>query len=96
MRLAGRVTRAFLGLRLDCAECHNHPFAAWKQTDFQGLAAFFGQTHIGFTGVRDGDGEYEVEDKKTQLKKTVAPRRPVRPGAPARERAPAASAWPPG
>src|SRR4051794_30959580 len=76
VRLAGRVTRAFLGLRLDCAECHNHPFATWKQADFQSLSAFFGQTHIGFTGVRDGDGEYEVEDKKTQLKKTVAPRVP--------------------
>ena len=66
MRLAGRVTRAFLGLRLDCAQCHDHPFAAWKQTDFQGLAAFFGQTHIGFTGIHDGAGEYEVEDRKTQ------------------------------
>jgi Protein of unknown function (DUF1549)/Protein of unknown function (DUF1553) len=79
VRLAGRVTRAFLGLRLDCAECHNHPFAQWKQTDFQGFSAFFGQTHIGFTGVRDGDGEYEVEDKKTQLTKTVAPRVPFAP-----------------
>jgi hypothetical protein len=79
VRLAGRVTRAFLGLRLDCAECHNHPFAEWKQTDFQGFSAFFGQTHIGFTGVRDRDGEYEVEDKKTQLKKAVAPRVPFAP-----------------
>src|SRR6516162_5543813 len=39
VRLAGRVTRAFLGLRLDCAECHDHPFASWKQTEFQGLSA---------------------------------------------------------
>lgn len=79
VRLAGRVTRAFLGLRLDCAECHNHPFAEWKQADFEGLSAFFGQTHIGFTGVRDGEGEYEVEEKRTQLKKTVAPRVPFAP-----------------
>ncbi len=43
-RLASRVSRAFLGLRLDCAQCHNHPFASWKQRDFQGLAAFFGPT----------------------------------------------------
>jgi hypothetical protein len=54
VRLAGRVTRAFLGLRLDCAQCHNHPFAEWKQSDFQGVAAFFGQTHLGFTGIHDG------------------------------------------
>lgn len=75
VRLAGRVTRAFLGLRLDCAQCHNHPFAAWKQADFERLSAFFGQTSIGFGGVRDGTGEYEVEDKK-QEKKVVPPRVP--------------------
>ena len=76
VRLAGRVTRAFLGLRLDCAECHNHPFAAWKQADFQSLSAFFGQTRIGFTGVREGDGEYEVEDKKAKVQRVVVPRVP--------------------
>ena len=94
VRLAGRVTRAFLGLRLDCAECHNHPFAAWKQADFQGFSAFFGQTHIGFTGVRDKDGEYEVEDKKTQAKKTVGPARALRARVAAARRARAARSWP--
>jgi hypothetical protein len=79
VRLAGRVTRAFLGLRLDCAQCHNHPFADWKQADFQALAAFFGQTHLGFIGVHDGPGEYEAEDRKTGEKKVVAPRVPFAP-----------------
>ena len=73
VRLAGRVTRAFLGLRLDCAECHNHPFASWKQTDFRGFAAFFGQTHIGFAGLYDGPGEYQVEDKLTKELAPVPP-----------------------
>jgi hypothetical protein len=76
VRLAGRVTRAFLGLRLDCAQCHNHPFAEWKQSDFQGLSAFFGQTHIGFTGIYDGPGEYEVKDRKTQEMRTIYPQVP--------------------
>jgi hypothetical protein len=79
VRLAGRVTRAFLGLRLDCAECHDHPFAAWKQSDFQGLSAYFGQTHLGFTGIYTGPGEYEPEDRKTSQKKVVAPRVPFAP-----------------
>jgi hypothetical protein len=79
VRLAGRVTRAFLGLRLDCAQCHNHPFADWKQSDFQGLSAFFGQTHLGLTGVHDGPGEYEAENRKTGEKKVVAPRVPFAP-----------------
>ena len=41
-RLAARVARAFLGARIDCAQCHDHPFQPWKQADFRGLAAFFG------------------------------------------------------
>ncbi|MCI0683457.1 MAG: DUF1549 and DUF1553 domain-containing protein [Gemmataceae bacterium] len=76
IRLAGRVTRAFLGIRLDCAQCHNHPFAEWKQTDFQALAAFFGQTHIGFTGVYDGDGEFEATEHSTNETRVAAPRVP--------------------
>jgi hypothetical protein len=79
VRLAGRVTRAFLGLRLDCAQCHNHPYADWKQADFQGLSAFFGQTHLGFTGVYDGPGEYEAENRKNKTKKLVLPRVPFAP-----------------
>lgn len=35
--------RVFLGRRLDCAQCHNHPFENWSQDQFWGLAAFFGQ-----------------------------------------------------
>lgn len=76
VRLAGRVTRAFLGLRIDCAQCHNHPFADWKQKDFEGFSAYFGQTHISLRGITDGPGEYEVEDSKTQQKRIVEPRVP--------------------
>jgi hypothetical protein len=39
--LAAGVARVFLGIRLECAQCHKHPFAAWKQEQFWGLAAFF-------------------------------------------------------
>lgn len=76
VRLAGRVTRAFLGLRLDCAQCHNHPFAEWKQADFQALSAFFGQTHLGFTGVYDGPGEYEIKDRTSEAARIITPRVP--------------------
>ena len=34
--------RVFFGRRLDCAQCHNHPFETWSQDQFWGLAAFFG------------------------------------------------------
>ncbi|MEZ6126263.1 MAG: DUF1549 domain-containing protein [Planctomycetaceae bacterium] len=58
--LAGRTVRAFLGQRIDCAQCHNHPFDIWKQTDFEGLAAFYGQARVKVGGVID----CEVEEGK--------------------------------
>jgi hypothetical protein len=42
-QIAARTARAFLGMRLECATCHDHPFEPWKQTDFWGYAAFFAQ-----------------------------------------------------
>ncbi len=42
--LAAQTSRAFLGIRLECAQCHDHFFdKRLKQTDFWGLAAFFAQ-----------------------------------------------------
>jgi ferric-dicitrate binding protein FerR (iron transport regulator) len=40
-RLAASAARLFLGVQLQCAQCHNHPFTGWKQDDFWGMAAFF-------------------------------------------------------
>ncbi len=64
-KLAIRVTRAFLGLRLDCAQCHDHFLEpTWKQTHFQALAAYFGQTKHTVTNITDkGEGEYRFEDR---------------------------------
>jgi hypothetical protein len=39
--LAATTARLFLGARLECAQCHDHPFARWKREQFWGLAAFF-------------------------------------------------------
>lgn len=35
------TARAFLGIRLDCAQCHDHPFDRWKQKHFWNMAAFY-------------------------------------------------------
>jgi hypothetical protein len=35
------VAQVFLGVRLQCARCHHHPFDQWSQQDYYGLAAFF-------------------------------------------------------
>ena len=38
---------AFLGVRLQCAECHKHPFDQWSQTDFQQFTALFDRVYSG-------------------------------------------------
>ncbi len=79
-RLAGRVARAFLGVRIDCAQCHNHPFEKWKQRDFQGLAAFFGQAESTLGGIRDNPAaHYEMENRKTGAHEKVDPAVPFLP-----------------
>ena len=73
-KLAGRTVRAFLGQRIDCAQCHNHPFADWKQGQFEGLAACFGEVSISGIGVEDNrKGPYKVQDRMTLQDREVAP-----------------------
>ena len=44
-QLAANSARAFLGLNIDCAQCHDHPFARWSQESFWETAAFFARTN---------------------------------------------------
>jgi hypothetical protein len=39
--LAGSTARLFLGVKLECAQCHDHPFAKWTRDQFWEYAAFF-------------------------------------------------------
>ncbi|HZL90693.1 MAG TPA: DUF1549 domain-containing protein, partial [Pirellulaceae bacterium] len=41
--LTDLTSRYFLGVRLNCAQCHDHPFVDWKRQDYWGMAAFFAQ-----------------------------------------------------
>ena len=44
MALAGATAQVFMGIRVACAQCHDHPFDKWTQKDFYSLAAYFGKT----------------------------------------------------
>lgn len=78
-RLAARATRVYLGQRIDCAQCHDHPFAAWKQTDFQGLAAFFAPLEIRRGIVADAPGKLlEIPDQPSGRVQVVSPAVPFR------------------
>jgi hypothetical protein len=41
--LSEATAQLFLGVRMTCARCHNHPFERWTQNEYYELAAFFGQ-----------------------------------------------------
>ncbi len=76
-KITPTVTRLFLGVRMECAECHNHPLENFTQNDFYGFSAFFARLDV-----KHGYGEYrrtwflkdagEVENPVT--KKPVPPK----------------------
>lgn len=41
VEIGASVSQLFLGVRLECAKCHHHPFEVWSQDDFYGFASFF-------------------------------------------------------
>ena len=43
-QVTDNVARGLLGIRIGCAQCHDHPFTEWKEEDFWGMAAFFAGT----------------------------------------------------
>jgi uncharacterized protein DUF1549/uncharacterized protein DUF1553 len=57
---ATNMSQVFLGVRLECARCHNHPWEKWTQDDFWGFAAFFARV-----GVKD---TYQNDESQIHLK----------------------------
>ncbi len=55
---ATNISQLFLGVRIECAKCHNHPWEKWTQDDFYGFAAFFGRV-----GIKE---VYENDENATQ------------------------------
>ncbi|WP_231617891.1 DUF1549 and DUF1553 domain-containing protein [Novipirellula aureliae] len=43
LKTAENVAQVFMGIRTQCAQCHNHPFDRWTQNDYYGFASFFSQ-----------------------------------------------------
>ena len=43
LKLSENVAQVFMGMRLQCAQCHNHPFDRWTMDDYYSFAAFFSQ-----------------------------------------------------
>ncbi|MFO0910642.1 MAG: DUF1549 and DUF1553 domain-containing protein [Isosphaeraceae bacterium] len=64
--LAAAASRVFMGVRLECAQCHNHPFAKWKREEFWGLASFFAGIN------RQGSGDAIFQGTETNNKSSLS------------------------
>lgn len=65
VKLAARVSRAFLGVRIDCVQCHDDMFGnRWKQQDFHQLASFFAGAEMSLTGLVESEKPYEYRYKR--------------------------------
>jgi hypothetical protein len=56
LKLAENTAQVFMGMRIQCAQCHNHPFDRWTMNDYYGFAAFFSQV-----------GRKQAEDPREQI-----------------------------
>ncbi len=65
--LASSSARVFLGIRLECAQCHNHPFATWTRDQFWGLASFFAGIQT-----RDNGGGIVLPDREVLDRRELA------------------------
>jgi hypothetical protein len=67
------VAQLFLGVRMQCAQCHHHPFERWSQAEYYHLAAFFSQVGRKPTAVAGEDlifhkrGIAQTEHRKTRV-----------------------------
>ncbi len=83
------VSQLFLGIRLECARCHQHPFESWSQADFYGFAAYFARIGRKGTGISppiSGSEEFfftaKSGDVKHPLTGLVVPPKPLYGSAP--------------
>jgi hypothetical protein len=74
IRLASRTTRAFLGVRLDCVQCHDDNLGGpWTQADFHQLAAFYSECQQTVTGIHDKPRDYNYQYLHAEQAQVVEP-----------------------
>jgi uncharacterized protein YjdB len=67
---ATNISQLFLGTRIECAKCHNHPWEKWTQDDFYGFAAFFARVKIKQIHEDDENEHYYAEEGEVIHPKT--------------------------
>jgi len=57
------ISQIFLGVQLQCARCHDHPYEPWKQVDFYGMAAFVSRLEVVTVGKAGQLTKYAIGEK---------------------------------
>jgi hypothetical protein len=81
-KLTDTTTQHFMGIQLQCAQCHNHPFTSWKQTEYWGMATFYSKVRAdnpknpkkgdnATIGVQEGTGRAKQKDFFPEAAKNV-------------------------
>jgi hypothetical protein len=74
-----KVAAAFLGVRLECAQCHKHPFDRWTQNDYRSFANVFGTVSVGLSPEAAKLFRPEVDERaKRGRGKDIQPYLPLR------------------
>jgi hypothetical protein len=58
---ATNISQVFLGVKLECARCHNHPFEKWTQDDFWGFAGFFARMGVKKDTYQNDESQFHVK-----------------------------------
>ena len=76
------TAQLFLGVRIQCAKCHNHPFERWTQDDYYGFAAFFARVRQKKGLVPDEEVVFLARDGDVRQPRTGAVMKPKALGGP--------------
>ena len=75
VQATAKTSQIFLGLQVQCTQCHNHPFNDWKQNQFWEMNAFFRQTRAA-AAVRKGPRR----GRRSSWSTRISPARTIKPG----------------
>jgi len=78
LQVTGILTQTLMGVRMQCAQCHDHPYDVWTQKDYYSMAAYFGSTDVRSS---ERFGLYVVDTEGNSIRWPPKPR-PGRPQKP--------------
>ncbi len=74
------VTQTFLGVQLQCARCHDHPFEEWKQLDFYGMAAFLARLDVVTVAQKGNQPIFAIGERNLGEVRFTGPVKDAKPG----------------